>query len=49
MEQDTANNLAERTGRYVLVFAFACVCFTAVLVSVNYFTDRYYVFHGRDG
>lgn len=49
MEQDTAKNLAEKTGRYVLVFAIACVCFAAVLVSVNYFTDRYYIFHGRDG
>lgn len=49
MEQNTVENPVEKAGRYVLIFAIACICFAAVLVSVNYFTDRYYIFHGQDG
>jgi hypothetical protein len=49
MTQDMVTNRTENSSRFLLVFTLACLAFTALLVSVNYFTDRYSVFHGRDG
>ncbi len=49
MAQGTVTITTEKSGKFLLVFAVVCLLFAVLLVSVNYFTDRYYVFHDIDG
>jgi hypothetical protein len=48
MAQETVTNSSEKSGRFLLIFFTAFLLLGALMVSVNYFTDRYRVFHGQE-
>ena len=38
-----------KSTRFLRVFSLTVACFAVLLIAVNYFTDRYYVFHPQEG
>jgi len=48
MAQETVTNSSEKPGRFLLIFFAAFLLLGALMVSVNYFTDRYRVFHAQE-
>jgi hypothetical protein len=48
MAQETVTNSSEKSGRFLLIFFTSFLLLGVLMVSVNYFTDRYRVFHGQE-
>jgi hypothetical protein len=43
------NSNRDKSTRFLRVFVLSVFVFAALLVSINYFTDRYYIFHPQEG
>ena len=43
------NRIQDKSARFLRVFVLSVIVFAALLISLNYFTDRYYVFHSQEG
>ena len=43
------NRKQDKSTRFLRVFVLSVIVFAVLLISVNYFTDRYYVFHPQEG
>jgi hypothetical protein len=43
------NRKQDKSTRFLRVFVLSVIAFAVLLISVNYFTDRYYVFHPQEG
>jgi len=48
MAQEKVTNSSEKSGRFLFIFFAAFLLLGALMVSVNYLTDRYRVFHDQD-
>lgn len=43
------NRIQDKSARFLRIFVLSVVAFAVLLISLNYFTDRYYVFHPQEG